>query len=104
MAFSGFAARSAHALGSWQASALALLVVVLWVLCGLRYGFMDPHTEFVIDALTTVWTFLAVGLIQNTANRDTEALQAKLDEIVRALPEARNDLIACEKREDAAPG
>jgi low affinity Fe/Cu permease len=74
---------------------LAIAVVIVWAIAGPMFGFSDTW-QLVINTGTTIVTFLMVFLIQNTQNRDTEALQLKLDELIRVNKEARNRLINLE--------
>jgi low affinity Fe/Cu permease len=71
---------------------IAIAVVILWGVSGPLFGFSDTW-QLVINTGTTIVTFLMVFLIQNTQNRDTEALQLKLDELIRVSAQARNRLI-----------
>jgi low affinity Fe/Cu permease len=75
--------------------ALAILVVVVWAVSGPLFRFSDTW-QLVINTGTTIVTFLMVFLIQNTQNRDTEALQLKIDELIRVTDQARNRLINLE--------
>ncbi len=75
--------------------ALAILVVVVWAVSGPLFQFSDTW-QLVINTGTTIVTFLMVFLIQNTQNRDTEALQLKIDELIRVTEQARNRLINLE--------
>ena len=70
-------------------------MVVVWLVSGPLFGFSDTW-QLVINTGTTIVTFLMVFLIQNTQNRDTEALQLKLDELIRANKHARNRLLELE--------
>ena len=83
------------ALGSPAALGVAALVIVVWALSGPIFGFSDTW-QLVINTGTTIVTFLMVFLIQNTQNRDTEALQLKIDELIRVTEQARNRLITLE--------
>lgn len=77
----------------------AVLVILLWAITGPLFNFSDTW-QLVINTGTTIITFLMVFLIQNTQNRDTEALQIKLDELLRAVRAADNDVIGLEELDD----
>ena len=98
-AFRVFARHSAGALGSAWAFAGALLVVLVWILTGPTFHFSDTW-QLVINTATTIVTFLMVFLIQNTQNRDAKAVHLKLDELIRALKDARNKLVNLEDLSD----
>src|SRR3569832_1786052 len=87
--FSRFAQTAARVMGGPRAFMLALCVVVVWGLSGPLFDFNDTW-QLVINTGTTIITFLMVFLIQNTQNRDAEAMQIKLDELIRAAHEAHN--------------
>jgi low affinity Fe/Cu permease len=97
--FRRWAVRSAEALGSSWAFFTALLVIVLWAVSGPFFGFSDTW-QLIINTGTTVVTFLMVFLIQNAQNRDAKALHLKLDELIHAMKEARNELIDVEDLTD----
>ena len=98
-AFRVFARRSSIALGSAWAFAGAVLVILVWVLTGPMFHFSDTW-QLVINTATTIVTFLMVFLIQNTQNRDAKAAHLKLDELIRALKDARNQLVNLEDLSD----
>src|SRR6266487_2196553 len=98
-AFRIFAHQSSIVLGSAWAFAGAVLVILVWVLTGPTFHFSDTW-QLVINTATTVVTFLMVFLIQNTQNRDTKAVHLKLDELIRDLKDARNELVDLEDLSD----
>jgi low affinity Fe/Cu permease len=77
----------------------ALSIILLWIITGPLFGFSDTW-QLVVNTATTIVTFLMVFLIQNSQNRDAAAMQAKLDELIRAIEPARNDFIGIEHRTD----
>ena len=90
--FRHFASRIAAQLGSPWAFLLALALVVVWALTGPVFGYSDAW-QLVINTSTTIATFLMVFLLQNTQNRDTHAMNIKLDELLRAIDGARTGLV-----------
>jgi low affinity Fe/Cu permease len=98
-AFRIFARRSSRVLGSAWAFAGAILIIVVWGLTGPAFHYSNTW-QLIINTGTTIVTFLMVFLIQNTQNRDAKAAHLKLDEIIRALKGARNELIDLEKLAD----
>src|SRR5213080_3529842 len=98
-AFRVFAHRSSVMLGSAWAFTGAVLVILVWILTGPTFHFSDTW-QLIINTATTVITFLMVFLIQNTQNRDAKAMHLKLDELIRAIRSARNELVDIEDLSD----
>ena len=97
--FTRFAKKTSTYTGKPATFIIAVLVIVVWACTGPLFGFSDTW-QLVINTGTTIITFLMVFLIQNTQNRDTEALQIKLDEIIRSLETANNSLLDLEEMDD----
>jgi len=98
-AFRLFAHRSAVMLGSAWAFAAAAFVILVWLVTGPTFHFSDTW-QLIINTATTIITFLMVFLIQNTQNRDAKAMHLKLDELIRALKGARDQLVDLEDLSD----
>jgi low affinity Fe/Cu permease len=98
-AFRVFARQSSSVLGSAWAFAIALLIIVIWAATGPTFHYSDTW-QLIINTGTTIVTFLMVFLIQNTQNRDAKAVHLKLDEVIRALQNARNELVNLETLSD----
>jgi low affinity Fe/Cu permease len=97
--FTIVAGRIAALAGQPLAFIVAVLLIVGWGLTGPVFGFSDTW-QLIVNTSTTIVTFLMVFLIQNSQNRDAAALQAKLDELIRAMEGARNEFIGIEHRSD----
>jgi low affinity Fe/Cu permease len=97
--FSRFAKWTAHASGRPVTFGLAAAIILIWALTGPIFHYSDTWQLF-INTGTTIVTFLMVFLIQNTQNRDSEAVHLKLDELIRALEGAHNALLDLEDLDD----
>jgi low affinity Fe/Cu permease len=97
--FRRLACQSAEVVGSSAAFIAALAVVIVWAVTGPLFGFSDTW-QLVINTGTTIVTFLMVFLIQNAQNREGKTLQLKLDELIHAIKEARDEIIDVEELSD----
>jgi len=97
--FAQFARSTAKSTGHPYAFVAAALVIVGWAVTGPIFGFSDTW-QLVINTGTTIITFLMVFLIQNTQNRDAQAMQVKLDELIRAVEGAHNAMLNLEESDD----
>ena len=98
-AFRIFARKTSNVLGSAWAFVVAIGIIIVWGITGPTFHYSDTW-QLIINTGTTIVTFLMVFLIQNTQNRDAKAMQLKLDEIIRALKGARNELVDLEDLSD----
>jgi low affinity Fe/Cu permease len=99
-AFRKLAHNVAYATGSPFAFIAAVTVILAWGVTGPIFHFSDTW-QLIINTGTTIITFLMVFLIQNTQNRDSQVVQLKLNELIRAVHSARNDLVDLEELSDA---
>jgi low affinity Fe/Cu permease len=93
--FYKIARKTSEAVGSPYASITAVAVIIIWAITGPIFQFSDTW-QLVINTGTTIVTFLMVFLIQNSQNRDAKAVQIKLDELIRSIDAARNEVIDIE--------
>ena len=98
--FTRIAALTSFAAGQPLAFVMAAGLILLWIFTGPIFGWSDTW-QLVVNTATTIVTFLMVFLIQNSQNRDAAAIQAKLDEVIRALGNARNEFIGIEHLTDS---
>ena len=97
--FVRFSHQVAHIAGRPVTFATACILILVWAISGPVFHFSETY-RLVVNTATTIITFLMVFLIQNTQNRDGEAVQAKLDELIYALHGADNHFVAAEKLGD----
>jgi len=97
--FALVASRTAFAAGQPGAFILAVLIIAAWGMSGPVFGWSDTW-QLVVATATTIATFLMVFLIQNSQNRDAAAMQAKRDELIRAVRDARNEFVGIEHLTD----
>jgi low affinity Fe/Cu permease len=98
--FRKFSARAANVLGSPWLFVVSALLILIWLISGPFTHFSDTW-QLLVNTATTVFTFLAVFLIQNTQNRDAKAVHLKLDELIHAIKGARNKFVDLEDLSDA---
>lgn len=97
--FRDFSQASAAALGAPWMFAANFAIILLWFVSGPLFGFSDTW-QLVVNTATTIFTYLAVFLIQNTQNRESKAIQLKLDELISSMDGARNRMVDLEALPD----
>jgi low affinity Fe/Cu permease len=97
--FTHIATRIANASGQPVTFIIALMLIIIWAATGPAFHFSDTW-QLIVNTSTTIVTFLMVFLIQNSQNRDASAMQAKLDELIRAVETAREQFIGIEHLTD----
>ncbi len=95
--FTRIATAVSSAVGQLWAFVIALFCIIVWALSGPIFQFSDTW-QLIVNTSTTIITFLMVFVIQNSQNRDSAAIQAKLDELIRAVDDARNQFISIEHK------
>lgn len=97
--FHKVAVRVSNVVGSPKSFLLAVIIIGVWGITGPIFNYSDTW-QLIINTATTIVTFLMVFLIQNTQNRDARAMHLKLDELIKAIRGARNDLVDLEELTD----
>jgi low affinity Fe/Cu permease len=97
--FRKFSVAAADALGSSWMFIANVLLILIWLVCGPFFHYSDTW-QLIVNTATTVFTYLAVFLIQNTQNRDAKAIHLKLDELIKGVGGARTHLVNLEELSD----
>lgn len=98
-AFRKFSVSAANALGSSWMFIINVILILVWLVCGPFFHYSDTW-QLLVNTATTVFTYLAVFLIQNTQNRDATAIHLKLDELIKGVAGARTHLVNLESLSD----
>jgi low affinity Fe/Cu permease len=93
--------RTATWMGHPAAFVIATALIAIWLIAGLHYGYDDQLYQIIINTVTTIITFLMVFLIQSSQNRDTQAIHLKLDELIRVIDAARDEVAGAEEKTEA---
>jgi low affinity Fe/Cu permease len=98
--FQRIARATSNVVGSGRAFSAAAVFILAWAISGPVFNFSDSW-QLIVNTSTTICTFLMVFLIQNTQNRETRAMNLKLDELALAVSEAKNKVVAAETKDEA---
>jgi len=97
--FRRFSQKASEVVGSSWAFIVAVLLIVVWAVSGPFFHFSDTW-QLIMNTITNIITFLMVFMIQSTQNRDAKAIHLKLDELIRSIEKARNNLVDLEDMSD----
>lgn len=100
MSFESFANKSSKAVGSSKAFIIAILIIIFWLFSGLFFDWSEMHSLF-INTFTTIISFLLLFLLQYSQSKDTKAIHLKLDEIIKSIENASNEVAGIELKTEA---